>query len=168
MRLTEVEFAELLSKNPKLKIKDSESVFNAQVKPVKKKAKMLIPTDESIQFIELKLPYPISVNRIYLTTPDGKRVLTKEAKEYKRTVASACLLQGVRFGMTGELTFICKVFRPRKEGDTDNFLKITQDSLEGICYQNDSQIAKIIIERFEDKLNPRTEVRFEKYEIKNE
>jgi hypothetical protein len=46
-------------------------------------------------------------------------------------------------------------------------LKITQDALEGLCYQNDGQICQINAERFDDKLNPRIEIKLEKYEVKD-
>ena len=166
MRLSESEFQELLKQNPKLKVKEAQNVCIEPKKPVRKKPKKFVLTDENIQSIELTLPYPPSINRIYTTTAEGKRVYTKEAREYKKTVAQACQLKSV-VGMMGELVLTMNAYRPRRAGDTDNLLKITQDSLEGICYENDSQIAKIIAERFDDKLNPRIEVKLEKYEVKD-
>lgn len=39
--------------------------------------------------IDLKLPFPPSVNKAYVTTRAGRRILSAEGKEYKRAVASA-------------------------------------------------------------------------------
>ena len=38
--------------------------------------------------ISLRLPFPPSVNKAYVTTRAGRRILSAEGKEYKRVVAS--------------------------------------------------------------------------------
>jgi Holliday junction resolvase RusA-like endonuclease len=59
----------------------------------------------------------------------------------------------------GEVALLITVFRPRKTGDLDNHLKVLLDSLNGVAYKDDKQVAEIFISRFEDKENPRVEVR---------
>ena len=39
--------------------------------------------------IALRLPFPPSVNKAYVTTRSGRRILSSAGKEYKRDVASA-------------------------------------------------------------------------------
>lgn len=49
-------------------------------------------------------------------------------------------------------------YRPAKRGDLDNRIKILLDALEGIAFENDSQIIEIHARRFDDKLNPRVSI----------
>jgi Holliday junction resolvase RusA-like endonuclease len=60
--------------------------------------------------------------------------------------------------LSGPVEVIINVFRPQKRGDLDNILKATLDSFNGLLYDDDSQIVKIIAMRSDDKLNPRVEV----------
>jgi len=52
-------------------------------------------------------------------------------------------------------------FRERKTGDVDKRGAVLLDALQGIAYDNDSQIRSYSIERFEDKDDPRMEVTIE-------
>lgn len=45
-----------------------------------------------------------------------------------------------------------------KSGDLDNRLKISQDALKGICFEDDRQIVELHAFRFDDKANPRIEI----------
>ena len=65
--------------------------------------------------------------------------------------------------MTGELLARLKFFRKykrasRRFGDCDNLSKAVMDALNGIVYDDDSQIIKITTEKFTDKNNPRIEI----------
>jgi Holliday junction resolvase RusA-like endonuclease len=60
--------------------------------------------------------------------------------------------------MDGDLSLTMIVYRPAKRGDLDNYTKILADSLQGVLYENDSQIVRILAERHDDKRNPRVEV----------
>ena len=57
--------------------------------------------------------------------------------------------------MDGPVALNLTVFRPRKSGDLDNYLKIMLDALQGFLYDNDSQIVEIHAYRQDDKDNPR-------------
>lgn len=61
--------------------------------------------------------------------------------------------------MDGPLSVEVRLFRPRKSGDIDNRIKPLFDSLNGLAWHDDAQIARLLVERSEDKLNPRAEVR---------
>jgi Holliday junction resolvase RusA-like endonuclease len=49
-------------------------------------------------------------------------------------------------------------FGTKRRADLDNFNKLSLDGLTGVAYLDDSQIAKLTIERGYDKLKPRIEV----------
>jgi Holliday junction resolvase RusA-like endonuclease len=46
-------------------------------------------------------------------------------------------------------------FGTKRKADLDNFNKLSLDALTGIAYVDDSQIARLTIERAYDKLKPR-------------
>lgn len=106
--------------------------------------------------MKITLPYPPSLNRLYRAV--GNRVLiSKDGRNYKNEVQKQVLFQKTS-KLTGEIAIEIKVYRPQKRGDLDNTLKALIDSLQGICYENDSQIIEIKAYRFDDKQNPRAEV----------
>ena len=107
--------------------------------------------------IHLILPYPPSVNKYWLRTRKGMR-LSDEARAYKMQVANICQHEDIEPIMKGEIRLTLHVYRPRKTGDLDNTFKAIGDSLEGLVYANDRQIAEIHAWRHDDKLNPRVEI----------
>lgn len=112
--------------------------------------------------IRLTLPYPPSVNAMYRNTRvrwgNGRgRVLSDEGHAFKSAVATIAMIE--RAGYTLEpVKLTIRLFRPRKSGDLDNFIKSVQDSLTGVCWRDDSQVVEIHAYRFEDKKNPRVEI----------
>ena len=56
------------------------------------------------------------------------------------------------------VTVVMKMYRPQKSGDVDNFIKVTLDSIQGIAIENDTQVVRIVAERFDDKADPRVVV----------
>lgn len=106
-----------------------------------------------MQFV---LPPPISANR-YWRNFRGRMVVSAEAKAYKQQVAWIAKASGAE-ALTGNVSVTMKVYRPAKRMDLDNAAKILLDSLIGIAYNDDSQIVRIVAERYDDKRNPRVEV----------
>ena len=49
-------------------------------------------------------------------------------------------------------------FGDKRKRDIDNFNKLWMDALEGVVYQNDAQIKRLLISKNYDKENPRIEV----------
>lgn len=45
-------------------------------------------------------------------------------------------------------------YRARRSGDLDNRMKVLWDALQGVAYDNDSQIVEIHARRYDDKRNP--------------
>lgn len=49
-------------------------------------------------------------------------------------------------------------FGTKRKVDWDNFHKLSMDALEGVVFENDSQIQQAIVRKHYDKENPRIEV----------
>ena len=104
----------------------------------------------------ITLPPPPSANR-YWRTFRGRTVVSAEAKAYKEQAKWLARAAGAEL-LTGDVSLTVRWYRERKSGDLSNRLKILEDSLQGILYENDSQIVRIVAERYDDKHNPRVEV----------
>lgn len=104
--------------------------------------------------VQITLPYPPSANRIWRTSKNGRTFLSSDASDYKRDVAKTVK----RRMCIGELSATFHFYRPRKAGDLSNRIKLLEDALQGILYENDSQIVEIHAFRLDDKANPRVEV----------
>lgn len=109
--------------------------------------------------MRLTLPYPPSVNKYWVRTKHGGQMLSAEARAYKLKVLCASPHPRQRF--TCDVAVWLDVYRPRRIGDLDNIQKAIFDALKGIAYRDDSQVAEIHARRFDDKHNPRVEVRVE-------
>lgn len=106
--------------------------------------------------MKLTLPYPPSLNRMYRTV-NGRFLISEEGRSYKTLAGWSARAQSVSpVAYPVELTI--RAYRPRRAGDLDNCLKVLLDSLNGICWNDDSQVSTIHAYRFEDKSNPRVEV----------
>lgn len=106
--------------------------------------------------VKLILPYPPSVNHLYANFR-GRRIISAKGRKFKADIALLARRQGAVV-LSGDLSVTFRVFRPRKSGDLDNRLKISQDALKGICFADDKQIIEIHAFRFDDKTNPRIEI----------
>ncbi len=104
-------------------------------------------------------PLPPSSNR-YWRVYRGRPVVSEEAREYKallKTLAHRdCVEQ-----LDGPVAVYVKVYRARKAGDLDNFLKVLLDSMQGVFYANDNQVFELHALLRNDKNRPRVEVRHE-------
>ena len=106
--------------------------------------------------MHLTLPVPPLLNRLYRVS--GSRIYKDpKAQKYKHDVWMLCVQQGVK-RLQGSLAMQISWYRQRKKGDVDGILKCLLDSLESVAYENDSQIKRLCIEKFDDKLDPRLEI----------
>lgn len=106
--------------------------------------------------IRLVLPIPPSANR-YWRSVGGRVYVSAEATAYKEQVGWYCRERQIEpYASTVQIGI--DVYRARKSGDLDNFLKVAIDSLRGFCYLDDNQIVEINATRHDDKYNPRIEV----------
>lgn len=111
----------------------------------------------------LTLPYPPSLNRLYRTVK-GRMLLSSAGRAYKLECFCVAKQQNAK-KLKGELIVKIDAYRPRKTGDLDNVLKGLLDSIQGVCYENDSQIVEIFARRFDDKKNPRIEIILSEKEV---
>lgn len=120
------------------------------------------------QTVSLILPSPPGVNNLYfdMVMPPKwprkkhwvRRVLSAEGKAYKQTVAD------ITDGLTpfiGDVWVMIKWYRPRRIGDIDGILKIILDGMSGHIYNDDKQVARLHVDRFEDKFRPRIEIQIQ-------
>lgn len=95
---------------------------------------------------------------------NGRTYTPQEFVDYKEQVKASAVkaMDGVQ-PLKGELKCVMRFFRKfnrssRRFGDCDNLFKAVADALNGICYEDDSQIVVASVEKHVDKENPRVEV----------
>lgn len=106
--------------------------------------------------MRLSLPYPPSVNRIWRVFRN-RIIKSKEGRSYAATVKTTVALLGLR-PADGPLSVSVTAYRPQRRGDLDNVLKAALDALNGVAWQDDSQVVELHALRLDDKHNPRLEV----------
>ena len=107
----------------------------------------------------LVLPYPPSAN-VYYRHANGRMLLSREGREYKTRVAVALILTEPRpVPGRGPIGVRLDLYRPRKAGDADNRIKPILDALNGHAWDDDKQVAELHVYRYDDRSNPRVEVR---------
>lgn len=109
-----------------------------------------------------RFPLPPSANR-YWRYAHGKIVVNPEAQNYKEVIKMLARVDQVT-ALNGPVSLTVAIYRARKSGDLDNFLKILIDALQGIFYRNDSQIREIHATLHEDRHEPRCEVMVTRYQ----
>ncbi len=109
----------------------------------------------------LTIPLPPSANR-YWRMWNNRVVMSTEARKFKQSVA---LMYARTQPIDGDVAVTLKVYRERRAGDLDNFLKVALDSLKGIAFNDDKQVKEIAASLHDDKHNPRVEVTIESREV---
>lgn len=121
--------------------------------------------------ITLTLPYPPSANRYWRTAVVCGRAQTypsKDAKEFKCSVALACRRAGVMKPLAGRVAIGIQLYpnrpqdwvkRARKDPaswdddvrciDLDNANKVLLDALKGIVIEDDKWVRRLVSERME-------------------
>jgi Holliday junction resolvase RusA-like endonuclease len=85
--------------------------------------------------------------------------MTAEGKALKELYQWEAQSQWKGKPLVGDIEIsITLYFGTKRKADLDNFNKLSLDALTGIAYKDDSQIAKLTIERAYDKTRPRTEL----------
>lgn len=93
------------------------------------------------------LPYPPSANLYWRSTARGVYV-SAAAKLYKLQAAQDALRQGVE-PIEGTVALHLDVYRPRAAGDLSNRIKVLEDALIGVAYDDDAQVVEIHARRFD-------------------
>lgn len=102
--------------------------------------------------VRLKLPYPVSANR-YWRIWRNRAVRSAEAAAYKEIVRRIAQEAGVMPSEGFVAVRLRLIPKANKDGsanktviDLDNALKVTLDALQGIIYENDKQVRRIVAE----------------------
>ena len=88
-------------------------------------------------------------------------------REYRSVVQEAAReAMGSRPPMTGEVSATIKLYRrykptARNYGDCDNHVKSLFDGLNGIAFEDDRQVVRCLVVKFQDKENPHAEITLE-------
>lgn len=104
---------------------------------------------------------PISTNAAYRKGRAGRGLfMTEEAKAWKKQIALEAQNMTIERRWTDEqytAPFLVEleIYRPANRGDVNNFDKLVLDALQGIAYDNDSQVQSLLLTKFVDKANPR-------------
>ncbi|HEV7514517.1 MAG TPA: RusA family crossover junction endodeoxyribonuclease [Candidatus Acidoferrum sp.] len=105
---------------------------------------------------------PKSTQHIYRATCRGKfptTYMTAEGKAIKEAYQWEAKSQWKGKPLEGDIDVtITLYFGTKRRADLDNFNKLSLDALTDIAYLDDSQIAKLTIERAYDKARPRIEI----------
>ena len=106
----------------------------------------------------LTLPVPPSSNRWHRNV-HGRVVKSEAARDYQELTRILALQQRIPLiEKPTEVVVTIRWFREALRGDLDKRYSIMLDALEGIAFENDSQIAEIHAYRVLDRENPRIEV----------
>jgi crossover junction endodeoxyribonuclease RusA len=109
--------------------------------------------------ITLTLPLPPSINH-YWRRVGNKTLISADGRAYRTRCGVEAHLQGVE-PLAGELAVRAVIFMARRGSDLDNRLKALLDSLNGVCWMDDGQVAEIHVRRELDRTNPRVEMTVE-------
>jgi len=105
---------------------------------------------------------PLTTNTLYRTVCRGKYIsvyLTDDGKARKYQYQMEAKMQWKKPVLEGDLTVTIDLyFKDKRRRDWDNFNKIVMDSLEGICFKDDSQIQEAVVRKHIDKEIPRIEI----------
>lgn len=124
--------------------------------------------------LHLVLPLPISVNQLYQlqyayskkykrNMPTGRKILTDAGRKNKKEIQKSATAQMRNQTWNLEVTknhFVYQdidVYFNRKNRDSDNILKLLNDSLQGLIFHNDSKVLTRVQRIYYDYSNPRVE-----------
>jgi Holliday junction resolvase RusA-like endonuclease len=114
--------------------------------------------------IEVELPYPPSLNHYWRHV--GPRVLiSRQGRRFRDEVGAILRARGVR-PMDGQIRLVIDLYPPdRRRRDCDNAMKALLDALQhGGAYRDDSQVARLEVERRGVEPGGKTVVRIEEME----
>lgn len=96
--------------------------------------------------VTVELPYPPSVNKIYRRRKDGAVILHDRVHEWKRRAGWAYKAAGGRL-LHGTIRVDIELYRPQHaaRSDIDNGLKVTLDSMNGVAWRDDDQVALLVV-----------------------
>lgn len=115
--------------------------------------------------IRLELPFPPTAN-LYWRVFRGRPVKSAEARAYQLRAKTIAISQRIR-PIPDLVSLSVTLFRPSRRLDLDNGLKIVIDAMNGIAWNDDSQIVEIHALRLDDPSNPRILMLIDKWKPDN-
>jgi len=127
-----------------------------------------------LSVLDIRLPFPPSVNKAYVTTRSGRRILSAKGKEYKREVARIVaehcadkpetVLGEVKLELTINLHMRTenkgwstgKSKNRYKRVDASNRVKLLEDALFSVLGVDDSLVFLLHVEKIESDEEPFT------------
>lgn len=102
--------------------------------------------------MEITLPFPPTVNT-YWRTFNGRMLISKKGREYRKLVADHVLMYKGRKQLQGKVKVTIEAFRPdKRRRDLDNLLKAPLDALTNAgVYADDELIVDLRIYWAEDQ-----------------
>jgi len=103
----------------------------------------------------MRLPVPPTANQLHGRGKFGQ-YKNRTSRNYEEAIKAILISEGIRpIRKPSDVVIRIRWFRRAKQGDVDNKLKLLLDALQSGkrkfgAYENDSQIKRIEIERFED------------------
>lgn len=102
--------------------------------------------------IELTLPVPPSVNRIWRRSKHGGMYKVKAAADFDVSVYAAWLRAYPKYATKipfpeGPVRYTMTWYRYPLKGDTSNRIKVLEDSLNGIAWTDDAQVTDLRVIR---------------------
>lgn len=111
---------------------------------------------------------PVSLNHIYKATclnGRGKMYMDPKVKQYKREFELIARKQVKITRLTGKVRVIATcVFGTKRKKDIQNQLKVELDCLNGLVYEDDSQIHELIIRKGYKRNEPSLTLEIEEME----
>ena len=105
---------------------------------------------------------PLSYYRTLRKTKSGRTYLTKEGKEYRKTIKEQVEAQMFGYNidvLKGNLSATFIFFHDnRRKNDLDNSLKSILDCFNEVLFEDDSQLISITLSKKYDKQEPRIEL----------
>ena len=103
--------------------------------------------------VTVTLPVPGSANTNW-RMGNGRMYKSAGSRSYRALIEPICR-KALRKPFARPVSVQVIWYRARKSGDLDNRLKVLLDSINGMLYEDDSQIYYIEAERRDDPENPR-------------
>ena len=94
--------------------------------------------------------------------PNGRWYTPRATAAYEAAVGWAAREAGIRHPCTGPVRLGVNLWFPdRRRRDVDNVAKSVLDALNGVAWNDDSQVAELIVARDLDRDEPRAEITVE-------
>jgi crossover junction endodeoxyribonuclease RusA len=119
----------------------------------------LVPRDKRVLVLDLQIPgEPVPWERAGRTR--GGRSFTKPKTAAQQDLIGILARERCKEPTPDPIIVEMDFFLGnRRRADLSNFLKLAEDALNGIAWDDDSQIIEALVHKHVDKLFPRTEIR---------